>query len=513
MLTDFYQVTISRNYFEEGRQDEPAVFDLFFRIPPFSGSFAVFAGLSEAIEMIRSYKLSEEDLQFLRENLPGVSDGFIDYLRNIDTKKLKITAFPEGSIVFPREPLLRVEGPVAYCQLIETPLLNAVNYPTLMTTNALRFRLHAGPGPRLMEFGLRRAQGPDGGLCASRYSYIGGFDCTSNVLAGKIYKIPIAGTVAHSFVCSYSDVSQLKTKLLKHATEDRTIDLWEEAHHCLKIMGWKTNPAELVAYVSQARVTPASFVALVDTYDSMKSGVPNFLAVAYALWQAGYKAIGIRLDSGSLSTLSRATREMFVAFGEKFQIPFSGKFIISASNDINEGVLEALAHENHSIDSFGIGTNLVTCQRQPALGAVYKLVEISGIPRMKVSDSVSKSSLPCRKDVFRLYDASNVEIADIMTIVGEVPDPGEISAFEVFPQQKPVKIVAASVKRLIRVAWENGCSDVDDIETVKGRVREARDHFNSKVLAVRNQESYHVLISKDLHAKLEELVEKAKAVI
>jgi nicotinate phosphoribosyltransferase len=498
-------VTIALGYFREGRQDEHAAFDLFYRTQPFQGTFAVFAGLQEAIQFIMEYKVTEEELVYLRENLPGVPDGFIDYLRNVDLKKLTITAFPEGSIVFPREPLMRVEGPIAYCQLVETPLLNCINFPTLMATNALRFRLHA-PQARLMEFGLRRAQGPDGAMSASRYSYIAGFDGTSNVLAGRQYNIPIFGTVAHSFVMSFRSVSQLSSRTLAHAQTGEPIDMWAVAQQYVKENGFRSNEAELVAFVSQAITFPYNFLALVDSYDTLKSGIPNFLAASLALDRAGYRGKGVRLDSGDLGALSKAVRQMFIVFAERYDLEYAKKFIITASNDINEDELIRLAAEGHEINSYGIGTHLVTCQKQPALGGVYKLVEINGVPRVKVSNSVEKSSLPAKKNVFRLYDADGLEVADLLTELPEDVRPGTVKAFRVYPDAGPVTVEVAKVVPLLVTVWEGGAAHVDDIPTVRQRVLDARKSFNPAVLAVVNSRPYQVLISERLYITLDALI-------
>ena len=508
MLTDFYQITITQAYFREGRQDEYAVFDLFYRTQPFKGTFAVFGGLAEAVDIVKNYKFTEDDLEYIRGNLPGCSDEFIDYLRNIDMKKLKITALPEGTIVFPREPLMRIEGPISYCQLIETPLLNAINFPTLMTTNAHRFRLHAGPEAKLMEFGLRRAQGPNGAMAATRYSFAGGFDSTSNVLAGKQFGIPIAGTVAHSFVTSFVSIDQLKTRKIAHKETGELIDLYDAAKEAIAKMNYTTNESELISFISQALTYPNNFLALVDTYDTLKSGVPNFLAVSYGLHKAGYKGAGIRLDSGDLVMLSKATRAMFIEFGKVFDIPYAAKFCITASNDINEDQLIKLKTEGHEINAYGIGTHLVTCQRQPALGGVYKLVEIDNVPRVKLSNSLEKTTLPGKKDLYRLYDENKKVVADLMTVKDEVPEVGEISGFMVYPEAKKFSVKCASAESLYVSVWENGEAHVDDVKVVRERVMNSKTTFDPDVVAVENEKKYPVLISEKLNALLQELMKQ-----
>jgi nicotinate phosphoribosyltransferase len=507
LLTDFYEVTIARAYFEEGRQDETAVFDLFYRTQPFHGSFAIVAGISEAIKFIRDYKITEDQLAYLKANLPGVSDEFIDYLRHVDTTKLKIVGPREGSIVFPREPLLRVEGPIAYCQLIETPLLNCLNFPTLMATNAARFKMLVG-NRGLMEFGLRRAQGPDGAMYASRYSYLGGFDSTSNILAGQLFNIPISGTVAHSFISSFHDMSQLKTTCIPHRETKEPVDLLKYAEQCLKDLDFHTNRSELAAMIAQAQVYPTNFLALADTYDSLKSGVPNFLAVAYGLEHAGYRGRGLRLDSGDLAELSKQTRALFNKFADFYHLEYARKFVITASNDINEQVLLDLKRTGHELDLFGIGTHLVTCQAQPALGGVYKLVQINGVPRVKLSNSIEKVTLPGKKELYRLFDAEGKQVADILTMDGEPePQPGTIEAFQVYPGTGKMTLTFARVEKMYANLWDQGKTDVETLQQARTRcLEQVRGGFRSDVVRIEDPTLYTVTISMPLHKMMDDLI-------
>ena len=298
-------------------------------------------------------------------------------------KDMKIYALEEGSVVFPRIPLIRVEGPILKGQLLETTLLTLVNFASLVTTNAVRFRQTSGKEKIFHEFGLRRAQGPDGGLTASKYCYLGGFDGTSNVLAGKLYGIPIKGTHAHSYVSSFNGIDDLKIRDLKDRLTGESRPFTEmclehlnEISSILRIIPEETNKGELAAFISYAIAFPTNFLALVDTYDVLKSGVPNFLSVARALDQCNYRAIGLRLDSGDLAYLSIEVRKRFVQIGQLFHTDYFKDFSIVASNDINENTLISLEKQEHQIDIFGIGTHLVTCQKQPALGCVFKLVEV-----------------------------------------------------------------------------------------------------------------------------------------
>jgi len=267
---------------------------------------------------------------------------------------------------------------------LETTLLTLVNFASLVATNAARFRSATAADKILLEFGLRRAQGPDGGLSASKYCYLGGFDGTSNVLAGKLYGIPIKGTHAHAYVSSYECINDLNERNLcdrisgeKRPFADLCLKYLQEVGSILKILPDEVNKGELSAFISYAIAFPTNFLALVDTYDVLNSGLPNFLAVARALHECNYQALGLRLDSGDLAYLSLEVRKRFRDAAKQFSLPYFEHFTIVASNDINEDTLVSLEKQGHAIDQFGIGTHLVTCQRQPALGCVYKLVEVN----------------------------------------------------------------------------------------------------------------------------------------
>ena len=419
LLTDKYQLTAAYAYWKNRMHEVPAVFELFFRKCPFGGEFAICAGLGEALEFINAFRFTPEHIGAVRAVLPPDCDPeFFDWLSTVDGSCLKIRAVREGSVVFPRVPLLQVEGPLAVCQLVETTLLNLINYPSLVATNAARFRFAAGPRKWLIEFGLRRAQGPDGAVSASRYSYLGGFDSTSNVLASHLFGIPCSGTHPHAFVASFSGLGELFTDSLV-ALNGQYYDFVPRVLENLKGMKQlfdisSTNEGELAAFIAYAQAFPHGFLALVDTYDTLGSGVPNFLAVALALASLGYSPVGVRLDSGDLAKLSRIVRSMFCKVGERFGRDF-GKLPIVASNEIDEKVLYELNRQGHSIDSFGIGTRLVTCWEQPAFGAVYKLVEIRGSPRFKMSEERGKATLPGKKYPHRLLDRNGHPLMDVLT--------------------------------------------------------------------------------------------------
>ncbi|KAL1370880.1 hypothetical protein HN51_001072 [Arachis hypogaea] len=466
LLTDLYQFTMAYAYWKAGKHQERAVFDLYFRKNPFGGEYTVFAGLEECIRFIANFRLTEDEINFIRESLPGsCEDGFFDYLRGIDCSDVELYAIPEGSVVFPKIPLLRVEGPVAVVQLLETPFVNLINYASLVSTNAARHRNVAGKSKTLLEFGLRRAQGPDGGLSASKYCYIGGFDATSNVAAGKLFGIPLRGTHSHAFVSSYMSLDEIIDKSLSRKDGSSTCEdfvslvqtwlnkiQWSSSLH--GIFG-ETNQSELAAFISYALAFPDSFLALVDTYDVMRSGIPNFCAVALALQDLGYKAVGIRLDSGDLAYLSCEARKFFCSIEKEFAVPEFGKMAITASNDLNEETIDALNKQGHEVDAFGIGTYLVTCYAQAALGVVFKLVDINNQPRIKLSEDVSKVSIPCKKRSYRLYGKEGYPLVDIMTGENEPsPKVGErILCRHPFQESKRAYVVPQQVEELLRCYW------------------------------------------------------------
>jgi nicotinate phosphoribosyltransferase len=454
MLTDFYQITMAYAYWKGGRHNDNAVFELFFRKSPFNGEFTIFAGLSEAIKFVQSYRFTPEQVAFLKKKLPPtVEDEFFEYLLTLDCSQVTIHAMAEGTVVFPRTPLMKIEGPLCICQLLETTLLNLTNFPSLICTNAARMRMAAGEDKVLLEFGLRRAQGPDGAMSASRYSYVGGFDATSNVEAAQLFGIDVRGTHAHAFVSAFEGPENLKTRVLGSCE-----DFWSlvmEKRTRLRYLS--SNIGELAAFVAYAQAFPNAFLALVDTYDTLKSGVPNFIAVALALTEVGFKPLGIRLDSGDLAYLSTQSRELFLDAAKEFNVDLSHLQIL-ASNDINESVLNALDDQGHSIDAFGIGTNLVTCQAQPALGMVYKLVEINGRPTIKLSQDLSKVTIPGSKKVYRLIGSEGVAICDVMVSSLEPPPVvgKRLLCRHPYIERKRANVTPSYVISLLEPVWIKG---------------------------------------------------------
>ncbi|KFG30497.1 nicotinate phosphoribosyltransferase [Toxoplasma gondii p89] len=503
MLTDWYQLSMLYANWRVGKHNQHAVFEGFFRKAPFQGEFAVMAGVKQVVEFISNMRFSEENVEFFRTQFPHASEEFFNYLRSVDCSDLCIHAIPEGTIVFPKVPLIRIEGPLAICQLVETPVLNILNFAILVATNAARHRLAAGWDKELLEFGARRAQGPDGALSASRYSYLGGFDGTSNTLAAYLFDIPLRGTMAHSFVTSFSSFDQLKPELVvppaaptdaalqpekgvvngprsapvlrgKDIIErvlkyrQKVIDLWPSEN-----LDSMMNMGELAAFTAFAQTFPNAFLALVDTYDTLCSGVPNALVVSAALLECGYHPRGIRLDSGDLAYLSREVRKLFHEAAAAFEMPDLGRLKIAASNDLNEVVISSVRDEGHEIDIFAIGTNLVTCQAQPALGMVYKLVELDGAACMKVSQVFEKASLPCKKEAYRLFTKDGAPAVDLLQ---EAKDPPPVEGKRIFcrhlyDDRKRCFLVPSKVQRLLQPYISHGKLVLEPLSLEEARMQ------------------------------------------
>ena len=370
--TDKYQLAMSQVYFLKGQKETKAVFDYFFRKLPFNAGYAIFAGLEDLLNTLDILKFDKDDLEYLQEL--GYHTDFISFLKEFRFSG-NIYSSEEGDMVFPVRPVLQIEANIIEAQIIETLLLNILNFQTLIATKASRMR-QASEKRGLIDFGLRRAQGP-GGYYASRAAFIGGFDGTSNVRAGRDYGIPVSGTMAHSFVESYDD--------------------------------------ELTAFLHFAEVQPDDCVLVVDTYDTLKSGLPNAITVAKKMEEKGHRLNGIRLDSGDLAYLAKESRKRLDSAGLTY-------VRIAVSNQLDEYIIKSLLEQQAPIDVFGVGTSLVTGHPDSALDGVYKLSLANGKPRIKLSENLSKITLPHRKQVFRITDNDNMFIgADAVTMADE-PD-------------------------------------------------------------------------------------------
>lgn len=457
MLTDFYQLTMMNGYFRHGMVKNKAVFDLFFRAANGS-SYAIMAGLEQAVDYINHIKFSKEDIAYLRSQLTFDED-FLLYLSTMRFTG-DLYALPEGTPVFPSEPLIRVEAPIIEAQFIETTLLNIVNHQTLIATKASRI-VFAAEGDSVLEFGLRRAQGPDAGIYGARAAIIGGCNATSNVLAGKMFGVPVRGTHSHSWVMSFEN--------------------------------------ELTSFRAYADTFPDSCLLLVDTFDTLNSGVPNAITVFGELKEKGHKPIGIRLDSGDLAYLSKQARAMLDGAGF-----FEAK--IFASSDLDEWLIRDLKAQGACIDVWGVGTKLITSYDSPALGGVYKLSgeEIDGkfYPKMKLSDNPEKMTNPGLKKVFRLYGRrTGKTIADVIALDHEKIDENKpLRIFSPMETWKSMVVRDFTARELLIPVILQGeqvyeCPDILKIQKYSSR---ELDSFWDEYKRLRNPHVYKVDLSDEL---------------
>lgn len=404
--TDQYQLAMAQVYFKKGHREHRAVFDYFFRKLPFGGGYAIFAGLEDLLEIIENLRFSEEDIEYLKKQ--DFDDDFLEYLKNFKFKG-SIYSVREGDVVFPTRPVLQVEANIIEAQIIETILLNLLNFQTLIATKASRIRLVAGDR-MLLDFGLRRAQAT-GGYFATRAAIIGGFTGTSNVVAGRDFDIPVSGTMAHSFIQSYDD--------------------------------------ELEAFRNFAEGRPDGCVLLVDTYDTLKSGVPNAIKVAKEMEERGERLLAIRLDSGDLAYFAKESRKLLDEAGLEY-------VKIAASNQLDEYVIKSLLEQQAPIDVFGVGTNLVIGSPDAALDGVYKLSYFRKKPRIKISESIVKITLPHKKQVFRVKDRSGKCVgADVIGLAEEGKVDTMIHPFEPY---KSMQIKDYEQEPLLKEVMKGGKS-------------------------------------------------------
>ncbi len=405
LYTDLYQLTMGQAYFLNGRHDQEASFDYFFRKTPFAGGYMIFAGLGELLPLIENLRFSDEDISYLHQQ--GFHTDFLEYLRSFRFKG-RIRGMEEGEVVFPVAPILRVEGGLLECQLVETLLLNMLNFQSLIATKANRIRHSAGTR-RLSDFGLRRAQGM-GGMQASRAAIIGGFDSTSNVLAAKNNDLQVAGTMAHSFIESY----------------DKEID----------------------AFRAYAMTFPDTCVLLVDTYDTLKSGVPNAIRIARELELQGRKLVAIRLDSGDLAYFAKKARDMMDEAGLDYV-----KIVVS--NQLDEHVIKSLLDQKAPIDIFGVGTSMVIGRPDGAIDGVYKLSSSNRMPRLKISENVQKTTLPGKKEVLRFLGEDGRFYADCISLVDEASPQKMIHPFQ---KDKSLDLSGKPFETLYTTHMDNGRS-------------------------------------------------------
>ncbi len=469
MLTDFYELTMANGYFENGLKDTIAYFDMFFRRVPDDGGFAIMAGLEQLIDYIKSLKFEDDDIEFLREK--GIfSEDFLKYLKEFKFS-CDIWAIPEGTPIFPNEPILTVRGPVIEAQFIESMILLTINHQCLIATKANRIT-RAAKGRPVLEFGTRRAQGYDGAVLGARAAYIGGCVGTACTVADKEFGVPASGTMAHSWIQLF--------------------------------------PSELEAFRAYARIYPDSCTLLVDTYNVLKSGIPNAIKVFNEeVVPRGFRPKGIRIDSGDIAYLSKEARQMLDEAG------FPDCKIV-VSNSLDEYIIRDILIQGAQVDVFGVGERLITSKTEPVFGGVYKLaaVEENGeiIPKIKISENVAKITNPGFKKVYRLFGRQNNKaIADVITCADEVID--DSKPYEIFDPEHTWKrktVTDFYAKELQVKVFDKGKCVYEpvDLETIRNYCKEQVDTLWDEVLRFENPHRYYVDLSEKLWNVKNELLKK-----
>lgn len=466
LLTDFYELTMGNGYLENGLADTVCCFDLYFRKVPDNGGFAVMCGLEQAINYIKKLSFTDEDIAYLRDK-KIFSEKFLDYLRSFKFS-CDVWAIPEGTPVFPNEPLVIVKGPAIQAQLMETMLLLCINHQCLIATKAARI-VKAADGRAVMEFGSRRAQGSDGAIYGARAAYIGGCAGTACTISDKEMGTPALGTMAHSWVQMFD--------------------------------------SELDAFRAYAKCYPDACLLLVDTYNVLKSGIPNAIKVFNELRAEGHEPAGIRIDSGDITYLSRKARKMLDDAG----FP-NAKICIS--NSLDEYIIEDILRQGACIDSFGVGERLITSRSEPVFGGVYKLtaVEKDGkiIPKIKLSENVTKITTPDFKELWRFYDKTTGKaIADLITCYGEEVD--DTKPYTIFDPEHPYKkktVTDFTAKKLLVQIFDKGecVYESPSATEIRDFCREQIGTLWSEVTRFENPHEYYVDLSKKLWDKKNDLL-------
>ena len=464
LLTDLYELTMMQGYFKNKSQNETVIFDMFYRTNPLDGGYAIAAGLEQLIQYIKELHFDKEDIDYLVA-LGIFEQDFLDYLANFKFSG-DIYAVPEGSVIFPREPLVKVIAPIMEAQLVETAILNIINHQSLIATKASRV-CFAARGDGIMEFGLRRAQGPDAGTYGARAAMIGGCIGTSNVLAGQLFDVPVKGTHAHSWIMSFPD--------------------------------------EYTAFKRYSELYPSACILLVDTYDTLKSGVPNAIRIFTEMRDAGIPLTnyGIRLDSGDLAYLSKKARRMLDAAG------FTDA-VISASNDLDEYLIDSLKVQGAAITSWGVGTSMITSKDWPAFGGVYKLAAImnkdgSFTPKIKLSENSEKVTNPGNKTFYRIYDKETGKIkADLICMVDEVFDEGQpLLLFDPLEPWKKTKLAAGSytLREMMIPVFQNGecCYTSPKVMDIRAYCQQELNTLWDETRRFVNPHNVYVDLSKKLY--------------
>ena len=472
LLTDLYELTMMQGYYEKG-QNENVIFDVFFRQNPCNNGYSVCAGLDQVIDYIKNLHFTYDDVDYLR-GLGIFKEDFLHYLSGFHFSG-DIYAIPEGTVVFPKEPLLKVVAPIMEAQLVETAILNIINHQSLIATKTSRIVFVAN-GDGIMEFGLRRAQGPDAGLYGARAAMIGGCVGTSNVLAGQMFDVPVMGTHAHSWIMSFPD--------------------------------------EYTAFKTYAEMYPDNCTLLVDTYDTLKSGVPNAIRVFQEFKDAGKPLIkyGIRLDSGDLAYLSKEARKMLDEAG----FP---EATICASNDLDEFLLHDLKMQGAAIDSWGVGTNLITSKDCPSFGGVYKLAAIQNekgefVPKIKISENTEKITNPGNKTIYRIYEKASGKIkADLICFADEVIDPKQdLLLFDPMDTWKKTKLAGGTytVREILLPIFKNGecLYKSPTLKEIAAYCREEKDTLWDETKRLFYPHRVYVDLSQKLYAVKQSLLDQ-----
>lgn len=466
LLTDFYELTMGNGYLENGLADTVCCFDLYFRKVPDNGGFAVMCGLEQAINYIKKLSFTDEDIAYLRDK-KIFSEKFLDYLRNFKFS-CDVWAIPEGTPVFPNEPLVIVKGPAIQAQLMETMLLLCINHQCLIATKAARI-VKAADGRAVMEFGSRRAQGSDGAIYGARAAYIGGCAGTACTISDKEMGTPALGTMAHSWVQMFD--------------------------------------SELDAFRAYAKCYPDACLLLVDTYNVLKSGIPNAIKVFNELRAEGHEPAGIRIDSGDITYLSRKARKMLDDAG----FP-NAKICIS--NSLDEYIIEDILRQGACIDSFGVGERLITSRSEPVFGGVYKLTAVEKdwqiIPKIKLSENVTKITTPDFKELWRFYDKTTGKaIADLITCYGEEVD--DTKPYTIFDPEHPYKkktVTDFTAKKLLVQIFDKGecVYESPSATEIRDFCHEQIGTLWSEVTRFENPHEYYVDLSKKLWDKKNDLL-------
>ena len=463
LLTDFYELTMMNGYLKNGMADKTAVFDLFFREGNES-SVCIACGLEQAVEYIKNIKFDEEKIEYLR-SLGTFDEDFLQKLADFEFHG-DIRAIPEGTVVFPNEPLMIIKGSVFEAQLLEAALLNIVNFQTLIATKAARV-VRAARGKGVLEFGLRRAQAPDAAVYGARAAIIGGCAATSNVLASQMFGTDPKGTHAHSWVMSFPD--------------------------------------ELAAFRAYAELYPENCLLLIDTYDTLKSGLPNAITVFKELRNRGYEPVGVRLDSGDLAYLTIQTRKIL----DKEGFPNAKIFV---SGDLDEYTIESLYVQGAQIDVYGVGTRLITSHSNPSLGGVYKIAEFDGQPKLKISDNIIKITNPCEKQIYRIYDGqTKMAVADLICKVDETFDFSKpLTLTHPVERWKSITFTDYFVKPLYVDVIKNGkvVMPFSSVAELQANCTNSLNEFWSEYKRLNKPQIYKVDLSDKLYAVKQELLAK-----